>query len=191
VKLDKLFYQRETKTVAQTLLGCTLVSEIGGKSKRTSGVIVETEAYLGETDPGSHAYKGKTKRTQIMYGEAGRAYVYLIYGKYYLLNVVTEPVGTAGAVLIRALEPVCGVDVMAKRRNTDNLMNLTTGPGRLTQALGITKTHNGLDITGALLWVESNIVQPCIQSSPRIGVSDRKTLRFFVKENRFVSESVR
>ena len=191
MKLGKPFYQRETKTVAQTLLGCTLISEIGGKSKRISGIIVETEAYLGEKDPGSHAYKGKTKRTQIMYGEAGRAYVYLIYGKYYLLNVVTERVGTAGAVLIRALEPVCGVDVMAKRRNTDDMMNLTTGPGRLTQALGITKTHNGLDVTGDLLWVESSIVQPCIQSSPRIGVSDRRNLRFFVKENRFVSKLVR
>lgn len=191
MKLDKPFYQRETITVAQTLLGCTLLSEIGGKSKRTSGIIVETEAYLGEKDPGSHAYKGRTKRTQIMYGEAGRAYVYRIYGMYYLLNMVTESVGTAGAVLIRALEPVCGIDTMKRRRHTDDLMNLTTGPGKLTQALGIIKSHNGLDVTGDLVWIEPSIIQPCIQSSPRIGVSDRKNLRFFVKENRFVSKLVR
>lgn len=177
--------------MAQTLLGCTLLSEIGGKSKRTSGIIVETEAYLGEKDPGSHAYKGRTKRTQIMYGEAGRAYVYRIYGMYYLLNMVTESVGTAGAVLIRALEPVCGIDTMKRRRHTDDLMNLTTGPGKLTQALGIIKSHNGLDVTGDLVWIEPSIIQPCIQSSPRIGVSDRKNLRFFVKENRFVSKLVR
>jgi DNA-3-methyladenine glycosylase len=191
VKLDKPFYQRETRTVARALLGCTLLSEIGGKSKRTSGIIVETEAYLGEKDPGSHAYKGRTKRTQIMYGEAGRAYVYRIYGMYYLLNMVTESVGTAGAVLIRALEPVCGIDTMKRRRHTDDLMNLTTGPGKLTQALGIIKSHNGLDVTGDLVWIEPSIIQPCIQSSPRIGVSDRKNLRFFVKENRFVSKLVR
>lgn len=186
VNLDRSFYERDTITVSKALLGCLLVSAVGGIKKRTSGIIVETEAYLGETDPGSHAFKGKTERTKIMYGKAGTAYVYLIYGMYTLLNVVTEPVDTPGAVLIRALEPVSGIATMKERRKTDSISNLTTGPGKLTQAFGIMTTHNGLDITGDLVWVEP-YTTGSIQSSPRIGVHNTQPLRFFIT-NPFVSK---
>jgi DNA-3-methyladenine glycosylase len=187
MKLNRAFYKERSLTVAQNLLGCILISEIGRKNERTSGVIVETEAYAGESDPGSHAFKGKTKRTQILYSEPGRAYVYLIYGKYYLLNVVTERVGTPGAVLIRALEPVEGIKIMKKRRQTEDLSNLTSGPGKVTQALGITSAHNRLDLTGNVAWVESYSTPKKIHSSPRIGVRDAQNLRFYIKDNTFSS----
>jgi DNA-3-methyladenine glycosylase len=187
MRLNRTFYEEKSVTVAQTLLGCILISEIGQKNERTSGIIIETEAYGGESDPGSHAFKGKTKRTQILYGEAGRAYVYLIYGKHYLLNVVTEKCGTPGAVLIRALEPVEGITIMKKRRQTDNFSNLTSGPGKVTQALGITSAHNGLDLTGTLVWVESYSAPEKIHSSSRIGVKNKQDLRFYIEKNTFVS----
>lgn len=177
MKLERSFYEQDTITVAQNLLGCLLVSEIGGKN-RTSGIIVEAEAYLGETDPGSHAFRGKTKRNQLMYGKPGRAYVYLIYGKHCLFNVVTEPPGTPGAVLIRALEPVQGIETMKQRRATTTL-SLTTGPGKLTQALGITLSHNGIDLTGDLIWIEPYTTGKIYPSS-RIGVTDNQMLRFFI-----------
>ncbi|MBU7014388.1 MAG: DNA-3-methyladenine glycosylase [Theionarchaea archaeon] len=186
VKLDSSFYERDTPEVARALLGCLLVSRIGRKNSLVSGIIVETEAYLGETDPGSHAFRGRTPRTDPMYGEPGRAYVYLIYGKYCLLNVVTRPVGTAGAVLIRALEPVEGIEIMKERRACQDLRDLTTGPGKLTLALGITLDHNTVDLTQDLLWVEPRTAGE-IQVSSRIGVSDHQALRYFLKENRFVS----
>jgi DNA-3-methyladenine glycosylase len=188
VKLKKSFYQETAVNVARNVLGCKLVSEIGGKNRRTSGIIVETEAYTGEDDPGSHAYTGKTKRNSIMYGEPGRAYVYLIYGMYYLFNVVTCAPQIPGAVLIRALEPVEGVDIMKKRRNTHKIDNLTTGPGKLTQALGIASDHNGLDITGNIVWIEEHTKLVNIGSSSRVGVSDEQSLRFFIEGNIFVSQ---
>lgn len=181
MKLDRSFYEQDTITVAQALLGCLLVSDIGGKDERTAGIIVETEAYRGENDPGSHAYKGKTKRNQLIYGKAGRAYVYLIYGKHFLFNVVTETPGTPGAVLIRAIEPVLGIETMKQRRATDNIFNLTTGPGKLTQALGITFAHNGVDITGDTIWVEPYTTGE-IHSSSRVGVTDSQMLRFFINQ---------
>lgn len=187
MKLDNPFYERDTITVAQALLGCNLISDIGGKNQRTSGIIVETEAYLGENDPGSHAYK-KTERTKIMYQKAGTAYVYLIYGRYSLLNVVTEKVGTPGTVLIRALEPVSGIETMKKRRGTSTILNLTTGPGKLTQALGITLAHNGLDLTGGTVWISPYMTPDTTRSSPRIGVSDKQILRFFINGNNYVSK---
>ncbi|MGC1123037.1 MAG: DNA-3-methyladenine glycosylase [Candidatus Methanofastidiosia archaeon] len=186
MNLDSSFYRRNTPEVAKALLGCLLISQIGGKNEPTSGIIVETEAYLGERDPGSHAFRGRTPRTEPIYGEPGRAYVYLIYGKYYLLNVVTQPVGTPGAVLIRALEPLEGIEIMKERRACQHLKDLTTGPGKLTQALGITIEHNTLDLTKDLVWIEPYITGE-IQASFRIGVSDRQVLRYFIKGNPFVS----
>jgi DNA-3-methyladenine glycosylase len=188
VKLTTAFYTQDTITVAQNLLGCLLVSEVGGAAERTSGIIVETEAYVREKDPASHAYRGKTGRNQVMYGEPGRAYVYFIYGKYYLLNVVTEKSGTPGAVLIRALEPVDGIEIMKKRRASDSVQELTTGPAKMTQALGITGEHNGVDVTGDVIWIEQYETPSQIQSSPRIGVSDEQPLRFFINGNRYVSK---
>jgi DNA-3-methyladenine glycosylase len=186
VNLESSFFERDAPDVAKALLGCLLVSRIGGKNVTTSGIIVETEAYLGEGDPGSHAFRGRTSRNEPMFGEPGRAYVYLTYGKHYLLNVVTQPVGTAGAVLIRALEPVEGIEIMKERRKCQNLKDLTTGPGKLTQALGITIEHNTLDLTKDLVWIEPYITGE-IQTSYRIGVSDRQVLRYFIKGNPFVS----
>jgi DNA-3-methyladenine glycosylase len=186
VNLESSFFERDAPDVAKALLGCLLVSRIGGKNVTTSGIIVETEAYLGERDPGSHAFRGRTPRNEPMFGEPGRAYVYLTYGKYYLLNVVTQPVGKAGAVLIRALEPVEGIEIMKERRKCQNLKDLTTGPGKLTQALGITIEHNTLDLTKDLVWIEPYITGE-IQTSYRIGVSDRQVLRYFIKGNPFVS----
>jgi DNA-3-methyladenine glycosylase len=186
VNLESSFFERDAPDVAKALLGCLLVSRIGGKNVTTSGIIVETEAYLGERDPGSHAFRGRTSRNEPMFGEPGRAYVYLTYGKHYLLNVVTQPVGTAGAVLIRALEPVEGIEIMKERRKCQNLKDLTTGPGKLTQALGITIEHNTLDLTKDLVWIEPYITGE-IQTSYRIGVSDRQVLRYFIKGNPFVS----
>lgn len=190
VKLKKSFYQEHAVDVAENLLGCNLVSIIDGKTRRTSGIIVETEAYTGEDDPGSHAYKGKTQRNSTMYGQPGRAYVYLIYGMYYLFNVVTCPPGVPEAVLIRALEPVEGIDIMKERRNTCKIDNLTTGPGKLTQALGITIDQNGLDLTDDIVWIEKNtsVDSENIATSSRIGVADNQKLRFFIKKNAFISQ---
>lgn len=140
--LPREFYSRDTSEVARDLLGKALVRYSG--PEKVGGLIVETEAYYGMDDPASHAYGGKTPRSEIMFGKPGIAYVYLCYGMYYLLNIVTENEGKPGAVLIRALDPVWGIDIMRQRRNTDR--NLTDGPGRLTIALGIDIKNNGADI---------------------------------------------
>jgi len=140
--LGRDFYNRDTSKVAEDLLGKALVkSDAEGTA---GGVIVETEAYYGEDDPASHAYPGKTPRSKIMFGEPGLAYIYLCYGMYYLFNIVTESEGKPGAVLLRALEPLWGIDIMKRRRR--NGRNLTNGPGRLTVALGIDIKDNGADI---------------------------------------------
>jgi len=136
------FYRRDTSEVAIDLLGKALVKYSGNEI--VGGLIIETEAYYGMDDPASHAYGGKTPRSEIMFGRPGIAYVYLCYGMYYLLNVVTEDEGKPGAVLIRALEPIWGTDIMKERRKTDR--NLTNGPGRLTIALGINTDDNGANI---------------------------------------------
>ncbi len=140
--LSREFYNRDTSKVARDLLGKALVKYSG--LEMVGGLIVETEAYYGRDDPASHAYSGKTPRSGIMFGKPGIVYVYLCYGMYYLLNIVTENEGKPGAVLIRALDPVWGIDIMKQRRNTNS--NLADGPGRLTMALGIDIKSNGADI---------------------------------------------
>ncbi len=139
--LQQAFFTRKTLTVAEELVGCVL--EVGG----VSGRIVEVEAYLGEEDPASHAGRGRTPRSEIMFGPPGFAYVYLIYGMHHCLNFVTEKEGTAGAVLVRALEPLAGRELMAERRgldpNTASDRGLCSGPGKLCQALGIDRKWNG------------------------------------------------
>lgn len=142
ISLPGEFYSRDTSEVAIGLLGKALVKYSG--QEKVGGLIVETEAYYGQGDPASHAYGGKTPRSEIMFGKPGIAYVYLCYGMYYLLNIVTESEGKPGAVLIRALEPVWGIDIMKQRRKKGG--SLTDGPGRLTMALGIDKKDNGADI---------------------------------------------
>jgi DNA-3-methyladenine glycosylase len=183
MKLKKNFYSRSTKRVARELLGKILVH---GKCK---GKIVETEAYFGNKDPASHAYGKVTKRNILMYQKPGTAYVYFTYGNHWMFNVVTEKTGVAGAVLIRALEPLEGIELMKKRRKIDNFKNLTNGPGKLTQALGIDKNHNGLDLTKGKLFIENSKGKFKIITTTRIGISrgKEKLLRFYIKDNDFVS----
>ena len=170
-KLDRLFYANtDVVEVARDLLGKVIVTNIDGEL--TSGVISETEAYAGAIDRASHAYGGKvTKRNTIMYGEAGFAYVYLCYGIHHLFNIVTDVPGVAHAVLVRAIHPLLGKEVMLKRRGTKKLT--TGGPGTLSQALGIRTAHNGADLLGDLITIEDHgiIIPPgSVITGPRIGV---------------------
>lgn len=191
--LDKDFYKRDTEVVAKELLGNTLAHETG--DQKVSGRIVEVEAYYGDQkvkDPASHAANGKTERNKVMYDTYGCAYVYLCYGIHELFNITTNSVGEPGAVLIRALEPQDGIEIMKNRRNTQNVEKLTSGPGKLTRALNITKDYNGLDLTKGDLYVEryKGDKNFNIERTERIGVSEGKDLklRFLIKGNKFVSK---
>ncbi len=201
-KLKKSFYQRDTTLVARELLGKRLVHVVNGK--RLSGIITETEAYLGIKDRGCHTFGNKkTKRTESMYLPGGHSYVYLIYGIYDCLNVVTQKVDIPEAVLIRALEPDEGLISMAKNRklknfdpeNKKHLWSLTTGPGKLAQALKITRNHNELLLTDDQLFIEdiaTKIKPSQIIASPRIGIDYAQEakhweLRFTIKDNFYIS----
>lgn len=180
--LPETFYARPTDVVAKELLGKFLIRQINGQLIKVK--IVETEAYFGHNDPASHACRGQTKRNAVMFGPPGRAYVYFNYGMHYLLNVVTEPEGTAGAVLIRAVEPVSGLP---------KLLNLTNGPAKLTKALTVDLRFNGLALnTPALGIIDSNSSEPAgkIIASSRIGISrgQELPLRFYLAGNPFVSK---
>jgi DNA-3-methyladenine glycosylase len=186
--LERSFYARPTVEVARGLLGMVLVHG------PTAGVIVETEAYLGGDDLAAHSARGITDRTRVIFGPPGHAYVYFIYGMYECLNLVAEPAGKPGCVLIRALEPVAGLDLMRQRRPAARrLEDLASGPGRLTLALGITRAHNGADVTrGSLVArepAERRAVE--IQATPRVGITQCADwpLRFVVKGSRFASKS--
>lgn len=196
--LPPSFFERDTPTVARELLGKLVVSTAGGEV--TGGVIVETEAYLGSGDAGSHAAtKGITKRNAVMYGAPGRAYVYFTYGNHHMLNLVTEPHGTAGAVLVRALEPTIGLETMrlrrsAGRRGPGRLLadrELTDGPGKLAAALGLDLTHNGgpLDGSASLAVYDVGAAVGAVATSGRIGLSagHEFELRFFLEGNPYVS----
>ena len=181
--LPASFYERDTLVVTKELLGKYLVRQI--HSKKMIGKIVEVEAYIGESDPACHAFRGLTPRTKIMYGTAGHAYVYFNYGMYYLLNVVTEREGFPAAVLLRALEPVFGF-------NGDDPRS-ASGPGKLCRSMQIDKELNGEPLTGKRLWIgelgsdaKQNIE---IRWSPRIGISvgQDRPWRAYIAGNRFVS----
>ncbi len=157
-------------TLARALVGCLLVHET--RAGLASGRIVETEAY-GPTDPASHSYGGRTRRNLTMFGPSGHAYVYLSYGVHWCFNVVAGAQGTGAAVLIRALEPVAGAALMARRRGvaTNAPRLIAAGPGRLTEAMGITGRHNGRDLlSGALRVVSDGLAQPRVVATPRIGI---------------------
>ncbi|OFW50615.1 MAG: hypothetical protein A2163_06660 [Actinobacteria bacterium RBG_13_35_12] len=182
--LPRKFYERDTSKVARALLGKALVKYSG--LKIVGGIIIETEAYYGRDDPASHAYSGKTRRSKIMFGKPGIAYVYLCYGMYYLLNIVTESKEKPGAVLIRALRPIWGIDIMKRRRNTDS--RLTDGPGKLTVALGIDIKDNGADVVrreNGLYIFDYNKGNDNLKITitGRIGVKkgEDKLLRFLIK----------
>ena len=200
--LPRDFYLAPPDLVARRLLGKLLVRrysvEAGLRTKtlRLAGRIVEVEAYFGRDDPAAHTFAGKTARNQVLFGPPGFAYVYFIYGMHFCLNISCEPDGQPGGVLLRALEPVEGLETMARLRglrSTANPRLLTSGPGRLCQALGIVReTHNGIDVTSARsgLHVEDDGFTPGkIVASPRVGIrkaADRP-LRFTIAGNRFVS----
>lgn len=171
--LPREFYDRPTLTVARELLGKVLVHRTPGGI--AAGMIVETEAYIGEDDPACHAAPGPTPRNAPLYGPPGIAYVYLNYGIHYLVNAVTEAEGHPAAVLIRALEPLDGMRLMARRRAPDgrhiDAKDLCRGPGNLTRALGITLAANMLDLTGSALFIEDRgLAVDDVSWGPRIGI---------------------
>ena len=180
--LRRAFYARPTLEVAPDLLGKVLVHR--SRAGLTSGVIVEVEAYIGESDPACHAAPGPTRRNAPMYGPPGHAYVYLNYGVHYLVNVVTEPVSSPAAVLIRALDPLEGLDLMRRRRMRSRTARhrkplsaipdraLCSGPGNVTHAMGITLKDTGCDLLGNKLYIEDRGRHVDVISwSPRIGIS--------------------
>ena len=213
--LPRAFYNRDPLTVARELIGKLLISAmrpedgshlalVGKRGGLLAGRIVETEAYLGAADPGAHAYRGRTARNAVLFGPPGHAYVYFIYGNHYCMNVSCQPEGEAGCVLLRALEPVCGIEAMAALRGLPlvdsspprlaELRRLTSGPGRLSQALGITRPrHNGCDLCsrqGGLYIAEGGTgIEPRVIATPRINVTraPEHEYRFLLSGNPFVS----
>ncbi|TET06055.1 DNA-3-methyladenine glycosylase [Candidatus Dependentiae bacterium] len=190
--LDRWFYSRDTVLVARDLLGKLLVCKYN--RKLLSGIIVETEGYRASDDPASHAYKGKTRRNAPMFDLVGYSYVYFIYGNHFCFNVVAKSNDQkAGAVLIRALEPLDGIEFMQKNRKQEDLQLLTNGPGKLTQALGISQDHNVLDLTKLkkLYIVDGILVKSDdVVTTNRIGigVAHEKQWRFYLASNRWVSK---
>ena len=187
-RLDRPFFARPTLEVARALLGCVLVSD--RPEGRVSGRIVETEGYLGPDDPASHAAKRRTGRVAAMWGPPGIAYVYRSYGLHAMLNVVTEPEGATGAVLIRALEPVAGVDLMRRRRGVAETRLLCAGPGRLCQALGIGLDDHGTDLVATgWLWIAPGAPAAAVSAGARIGITRGTDVpwRFFETGSPYVS----
>ena len=166
------FYNRPTLTVAHELLGARLVRILDGV--RLEGIISETEAYIGETDLGCHAKAGRTRRTQVMYGPPGRAYIYFTYGMHWMLNAVTEAEGFPAAVLIRAIETVEGLRVVESRRAKAKRADWTNGPAKLTLAFGVDSAQNGVDLTTteSNLWIEPGLPVPdrSVTIGPRVGL---------------------
>ncbi len=187
------FYARDTLAVAGELLGQKLVRKYRGSI--LSGLICETEAYLGSNDSASHAFRGKTARNAVMFGRAGIAYVYFVYGMHYLLNVVTAEEGKPCAILVRAIVPLDGLKYMQQYRGRTG-KDLTNGPAKLCQALAISKSLNGWDLAvGRKLWVEAcpSIPEPFIRRGPRIGIdyakpADRRAARRFWIDEKYIQE---
>ena len=195
-RLPRSFFSRDPRRVARELLGKLLIRRKG--KKRLAGRIVEVEAYLGKNDPAAHAAAGMTARNRVLFGPPGHAYVYFIYGQYFCLNVSCQPEGEAGCVLIRALEPLAGLEEMARARLRGDAHlqgrgvakhELTSGPGRLCQALDITRARdNGRDLTSAHsgLWLADDGFRPRrILRTPRIGIKQaaRRRLRYLIADN--------
>lgn len=188
-KLSKDFYVRPCLRVAKELVGKVLVRKKG--SKVYSGIIVETEAYLGSRDAASHSFNGPTRRNEVMFGEGGNAYVYFTYGNHYCVNVVTGRAGIAHAVLIRAVEPLEGIKYMHKNRNTENVYNLCNGPGKLCSAMEINTNLNGASLQGSEVIIAEPVdkIKRKVKSTIRIGISKNtdKLYRFIDPQSPFVS----
>ncbi len=187
-KLNREFYLRPTLDVARDLIGKYLVFKTGGKV--LSARLVEVEAYIGENDPACHAAVGRTDRNGVMYGPGGYSYVYFIYGMYHCLNVVTENEGFPAAVLIRGAEPVEGVEIMLSQFDNKKNNGLTSGPGKLCKAFGLSREHNGLDLVGDILFIEDRGFRPArIENSSRIGIKKavEKKWRFYEAGSKYVS----
>ena len=194
-KLNKNFYKRELLTVAKELLGKLLVKKDG--NKELAGKIVEVEAYDGEIDAAAHSFSGKTKRNEVMFNEGGLLYVYFTYGAHHCCNVVTGIEGKGTAVLIRAVEPIDGIEIMIHNRFKKELLkdkeiyNLTSGPGKVCSAFGINKSHSGIELTGDKIYLVKSKLKKHEQIgiSKRIGITRSVDLqwRFFIKSNPYLS----
>ena len=193
--MNHAFFRQDTVELARKLLGCLLIHRT--PDGVAGGMIVEAEAYVGAIDKACHAYRNRSGRTEIMYHDGGYAYVYLIYGMHHCFNAVTGPEGEGNAVLIRALEPVIGLDLMQQRRHTKTVQHLCSGPGTVCQALGITKNEYGLDLCAAdsplRLIRYRYIPEAQIVATPRINVAYAEEAaawpwRFYVKDNLYVSK---
>jgi DNA-3-methyladenine glycosylase len=192
--LSRDFYNRPTLTVARELIGARLVRILDGV--KLVGLITETEAYISQKDLACHAKAGITPRTRVMFGEPGHAYTYFTYGNHWMFNVVTEREGFPAAVLIRAIQPIEGVEVMMEHR----LGRDTFGPGKLCQAMGIGKSENGADLTETAsgLWIETGVQVPnkAVTKGPRVGLNNTpepwlsKPWRFLVKGWRILEEEI-
>ncbi len=190
-RLPRTFFSRPTLEVAEELIGKFLVYR--NEKTRLVARIVEVEAYIGEDDPASHASPGLTERNAIMYGPAGYAYIYLIYGMYNCLNVVTEKDGFPAAVLIRAAEPIEGNSVMVKRSRKLAQAKVLSGPGRLCRAMGLATRHSGTDMCGKILWIEDRGGSKNeVVRTPRIGISKAtdQLWRFCDPESRSLSQKI-
>jgi DNA-3-methyladenine glycosylase len=201
--LGRAFFARDPRRVARELLGKVLVRQ--GTDSHLTARIVEVEAYLGEKDPAAHAAVGRTARNSVLFGPPGCAYVYFIYGNHYCLNVSCEPEGKAGSVLFRALEPLTGIEEMARARRIEvscpggqfkDPRKITSGPGRLSEAFGITRARdNGCDLTsrGGSLWIgQDGYRSRRIRVTPRIGITQaaENPLRYILDGNPFVSRRI-
>lgn len=198
MKLPQSYYlQDDVVVIARDLIGKKILSVMGGEL--TSGIITETEAYRGHDDKACHAHLGRfTERTKIMYEEGGVAYVYLCYGIHHLFNVITNSKDRADAVLIRAVAPIAGIEVMLERRSKDQLdKTLTSGPGNFTKAFGLDRSHYGADLTGDQVWIEEDksvaLKAEDLTVSKRIGIDyaeEDKELpwRFYLNSSKYVSK---
>ncbi len=188
--LGRSFYDRHVLRVARDMVGRILVRK--SPEGLVAGRVVEVEAYRGRVDPASHAYSGRTARNAVMFGPPGHAYIYFSYGMHFCLNLVAEREGVAAAVLVRALEPVVGIPLMAKRRSIDDTWRLARGPGCVARALGLSREHNGLDLTRGPLWLSSLAPQRSpyrTRAGERIGIRKGRELpwRFFLADHPCVS----
>ena len=191
-KLPRSYYARSTLELCPDILGKVLVYD--SPAGRLAARIVEVEAYIGEGDPACHASAGKTSRAGIMFGKPGHAYIYFIYGMYHCLNFVTEPEGTAAAILIRGAEPLEGERIMMANSPKANPVTLLSGPGKLCRAFGLTREQNGLDLTKSELWVEDRgLAIKNVATSPRVGITKatRRPWRFFDADSPAVSKTPR